>query len=141
MTGRDMRTSHEFRGFTPACPAKVWQALTGPATSSYLHGLTVCTTWVIGDPITYTAGPGPAGWMQGVVLYAEEAARLTYSMQSGPDDPLVFVTWHLRECSDGCAITLVVDDLDCPEDPSDAEAVWLPVLANLQRHLDAARPL
>jgi uncharacterized protein YndB with AHSA1/START domain len=136
MTGRDLRTSHEFTGFTPACRARVWRALTGPETVHYLHGLTVCTTWVVGDAITFTAGPGAAGSLLGVVLHVTEPTRLTYSLQSGPDDPLQFVTWRLRECSGGCAITLVVDDLDCPEDSSDAEAVWLPVLANLQRHLD-----
>ena len=137
MTGRDLRTSHEFTGFTTACPARVWRALTGPATTRYLHGLSLCTTWVVGDPITFTAAAGPAGSMQGVVLYVDEPVRLTYSLQSGPDDPLLFVTWRLRPCSGGCAITLVVDDLDCPEDPDDAEAAWLPVLATLQRHLDA----
>ncbi|TDQ00852.1 SRPBCC domain-containing protein [Labedaea rhizosphaerae] len=148
MTGRDLRTSHEFRGFTPACPERVWAALTGPETTCYLHGLSLRTTWVVGDAITFTADTAdmadmadtaadPAGSMQGVVLHVTQAARLTYSMQSGPDDPLVFVTWRLRECASGCAITLVVDDLDCPEDPDDAEAAWLPVLAGLQRHLDA----
>lgn len=138
MTGRDLRTSHEFTGFTTACPDRVWAALTGPATTCYLHGLALRTTWVVGDPITFAAGTAdPAGAMQGVVLYVAQPTRLTYSMQSGPDDPLLFVTWRLRECSGGCAITLVVDDLDCPEDPDDAEAAWLPVLADLQRHLDA----
>jgi hypothetical protein len=139
MTGRDLRTSHEFTGFTTASPGRVWTALTGPVTTCYLHGLSLRTTWVVGDPITFTTGAGAeAAWsMRGVVLYVAQAARLTYSMQSGPDDPLIFVTWRLRECSGGCAITLVVDDLDCPEDHGDAEATWLPVLANLQRHLDA----
>jgi uncharacterized protein YndB with AHSA1/START domain len=143
MTGRDLHTSHEFTGFTQACPTRVWRALTGPETERYLHGLTLCTTWVVGDPITFTAGLGAAGSLLGVVLHVTEPARLTYSVQAGPDDPLVFVTWRLRDCSGGCAITLVVDDLDCPENASAAEAVWLPVLANLQRHLDgdqAKRP-
>jgi uncharacterized protein YndB with AHSA1/START domain len=137
MTGRDLRTSHEFTGFTTACPDSVWAALTGPSTASFLHGLLLRTTWVVGDPITYIAGPGPGWSMQGVVLYVQEPVRLTYSVQSGPDDTLIFVTWRLRPCSSGCAISLVVDDLDCPEDQDDAEAAWLPVLAKLQRHLDA----
>ena len=141
MTGRDLRTSHEFTGFTTAGPDRVWSALTGPATTCYLHGLSLRTTWVVGDPITFTAGTGadPAWTMQGVALYVQEPVRLTYSMQSGPDDPLVFVTWRLRPCASGCAITLIIDDLDCPEDKDDAEAAWLPVLANLQRHLDSSQ--
>ena len=129
------RTSHEFTGYVPVCAAQVWRALTERDTAGYLNGLTARSSWVVADPVTFWAGPDPSHRLHGVVLYVREPTRLSYSIQAAPGDPLVCLTWLLRDEQAGCVITLVVDDLECPDPRTDAERAWLPVLAALQSQL------
>ena len=66
------------------------------------------------------------------MLHARRNERLSYLLQSGPEDPPVYLTWLLRPAPGGCTIRLEIDELDGADSAEDAEDVWLPVLAALQ---------
>jgi uncharacterized protein YndB with AHSA1/START domain len=138
MTSRPVET-RRFRGFADAPPTAVWAALTGSrAISAYLYGLGIESSWEDGAPIHVRSSPSStAGHLSltGVVLRVEPPCRLSYLLQSGAEDPPVYLTWLIRPCRDGCTIELQVDDVGAADSEEEAEDRWLPVLAALQTHL------
>ncbi len=67
--------------------------------------------------------------------------RLSYLVQASPGDPPVYLTWLIRPSPGGVTIRLHVDEIEYPDDEDEAEDIWLPMLAALQRTLttDALR--
>ena len=123
--------AHTFAACSYVCPEVIWAALTAPdQTAAFLHGLAAHSTWVPGAPIAFRYGNGVA--LTGRVLHARRNERLSYLLQSGPDDPPVYLTWLLRPTPGGCTIRLEIDEPDGAGAAEDAEDVWLPVLAALQ---------
>jgi len=45
----------------------------------------------------------------------------------------VYLTWLLRSAPGGCVVRLEIHEIDHADTPQEAEDVWLPVLAALQR--------
>jgi hypothetical protein len=132
--------AHAFTAHVRADPGLIWAALTGPCqTAAYLYGLAAHSTWVPGDPIEFRL----AGRVEviGCVLHARRHERLSYLLQAGPGDPPAYLTWLLRPAPGGCVVRLEIDEPEIDEpgtadSPQDAEDVWLPVLAALQRLVD-----
>ena len=126
--------AHTFAGWTSAGPEAVWTALTDPgATPAFLYGLVAHSTWIPGDPVCFRYDDGIQ--VTGRVLCAQRNERLSYVLQSGPHDPPVYLTWVIRPGQGGCTIRLHIDEIDTADSREDAEDVWLPVLAALQRLL------
>jgi uncharacterized protein YndB with AHSA1/START domain len=126
--------SKTFACHSQADPARVWAALTQPAqTTAYLYGLALHSTWVPDAPIEVRHGDRPA--LTGRVLCSRPDERLSYVLQSAPDDPPAYLTWLIRSSPGGCTIRLQIDEIDCADAVDDAEDTWLPVLAALQKLL------
>jgi uncharacterized protein YndB with AHSA1/START domain len=99
-----MFTSELFHAFTPARPRCVWDLLTISGTrADYLFGMTVESCWQPGSPVTMTAA---GQTLAGEVISADPGHRLCYTLGDQPGDPSVYVTWQLREASDGTYIRL-----------------------------------
>jgi uncharacterized protein YndB with AHSA1/START domain len=127
--------SHTFACHTAARPDQVWAALTDPdRTGRHLYGLAAHSTWEPDAPIILRHAGRPC--LTGHVLCARPHERLSYVLQTAAGDPPVYVTWLIRPTGPGCTIRLVVDDPESADSAEDAEDVWLPVLAALQRQLD-----
>jgi hypothetical protein len=129
--------AHVFAAHVRADPGLIWTALTGPdQTAAYLYGLAAHSTWVPGDPIEFRL----AGRVEaiGCVLHARHHERLSYLLQAGPGDPPAYLTWLLRPTPGGCVVRLEIDEPGIADSPQDAEDVWLPVLAALQRLVNPA---
>ena len=139
--------TQRFQCFTAAGPARVWAALTGTEeTSKYLYGLVARSSWQADAPILFqtnqssTAGPSS---LIGRVLHVRPPCQLSYSVQSGPEDPPLYLTWQIRPCQGGSAIRLQIDEMEDADSDEEAENTWLPILASLQALLaseDATRP-
>lgn len=124
-----------FACHSPADPARVWAALTDPAqTARYLYGLAVHSTWAPDAVLDVRHDGRPA--LTGRILCSRSGERLSYLLRAGPDDPPVYLTWLIRPSHGGCTIRLHVDEVECADSADDAEDIWLPVLAGLQRVLD-----
>jgi len=131
--GPAMRT---FACHTASDPARVWTALTDPgASAGYLYGLSAHSTWEVDAPIDVRHGEHVT--LSGRVLCVRPGERLSYVLQSGPDDPPVYVTWLIRRHANGSTIRLEVDEVGSEDSAEDAEDAWLPVLAALQQMLSA----
>ena len=123
--------AHTFAACSYVGPEVIWAALTDPdQTAAFLYGLAAHSTWAAGAPIDFRHGHGAV--LTGRVLHARRHERLSYLLQSGPDDPPVYLTWLLRPVPGGCTIRLEIDEPDGPDSAEDAEDVWLPVPAALQ---------
>ena len=122
---------HVFAAHVRADPALVWTALTDPGQSgAYLYGLAAHSTWIPDARIEFRLDDRVE--LIGTVIHARRHERLSYLLQSGPDDPAVYLTWLLRPAPGGCAVRLEIDEVDAADSQKDAEDVWLPVLAALQ---------
>jgi len=118
-----------------ACPGLVWTTLTDPdQTAAFLYGLAARSTWLPGAEIGFRRGDRVE--LTGRVLHARCPERLSYLLQSGPDDPPVYLTWLIRPSPGGCTIRLEIDEVGHADSAEDAEDVWLPVLAALQQLLN-----
>jgi len=125
-----------FACFVAADPARVWAALTDPqSTGAFMYGLAAQSTWEIDAPIEFPS-VGDSG-LTGRVVCVQPHRRLSYLVQAGPDDPPVYLTWLIRPSQGGAAIRLHVDEIEYADDDEEAEDVWLPMLAALQRTLTA----
>ena len=103
--------AHTFAACTYVSPGIIWAALTDPdQTAAFLYGLAAHSTWIPGAPIAFRHGSGAA--LTGRVLHARRNERLSYLLQSGPDDPPVYLTWLLRPTPGGCTIRLEIDEPD-----------------------------
>jgi uncharacterized protein YndB with AHSA1/START domain len=123
-----------FPFFTEATPVTVWHALTDPAhTRSYLEGLALQSDWVAGSAIVATFRGEPT--VLGEVLCVQLHRRLSYVIRP-PAASAVYVTWLLRRREEGCICRLQIDETDM-SDIAELEDVWLPILAGLQRTVDA----
>jgi hypothetical protein len=109
--------------------------LTNPGlTSDFLYGLSLRSTWQPGAPLD--AYYEDRLELSGQVLCLRPGERLSYLLRSGEGDPAVYLTWLLRPTRGGTVLTLHVDGADESGPRADAEDVWLPVLAAVQRMLD-----
>jgi hypothetical protein len=126
--------TRRFRCFTEASPTAVWAALTASQPISvYLYGLVIESSWEERAPIHIRSSPVTGHLsLTGMVLRVEFPCRLSYLLQSGPEDPPVYLSWLIRTCRDGCTIELQVDEVGTADSEEEAEDRWLPVLAALQ---------
>ena len=123
-----------FACFVAADPARVWAALTDARhTGAFMYGLEATSTWEIDAPIEFQSVGDSA--LSGRVVCVQPHRRLSYFVQAGPDDPAVYLTWLIRPSPGGVTIRLHVDEIEYPDDNEEAEDVWLPMLAALQRTL------
>ncbi len=139
--------TQRFQCFTAAGPARVWAALTGTEeTSKYLHGLVAHSSWQADAPILFQTDQSPTtdhASLIGRVLHVRPPSQLSYTVQSGPEDPPLYLTWQIRPCQGGSAIQLQIDEIEYADSDEEAENTWLPILASLQVMLAneaAARP-
>jgi uncharacterized protein YndB with AHSA1/START domain len=124
--------AHTFAAHVRACPGLVWAALTdADKTAAHLHGLAAHSTWIAEAPISFRLGDRTE--LTGRVPHAQCPERLSYVLQSGPDDPPTYLTWLIRPAPGGCTIHLEIGEVDNADSREDAEDVWLPVLAALQQ--------
>ena len=96
------------------------------------------SSWQADARIRFQTDGSPAAgpfWLTGRVLHAQPFCRLSYSVQSGPEDPPVFLTWQIRPCPGGSTIGLQIDEVEYTDSVEEAENTWLPVLAALQAWL------
>lgn len=127
----EIMVSQLFRFSTSATPQQVWEALTRPVlTERYLHGLRLRGTWRSGS-VLVVDGPGPAS-LQGEVLAAEPATRLSYALSSGEGQPWTYLTWEIRSGGTGTVVRLYVDEPDVAFPTHEEEDVWLSVIADLR---------
>jgi uncharacterized protein YndB with AHSA1/START domain len=130
----DPPTDPVFSFFTRAAPARVWHALTDPAhTRIYLDGMALQSDWVVGSAIFAPFRGEPT--QLGEVLCVHVHHRLSYVIRP-PEASAVYLTWLLRPQEEGCICRLQIDEADT-SDIAELEDVWLPILAGLQRGLDA----
>jgi len=123
-----------FSFFTDATPVRVWHGLTDPAqTRIYLEGLALQSDWVPGSAIVASFRGEPTQF--GEVLCAQAHTRLSYVIRP-PAASAVYLTWLLRRRVEGCICSLQIDEADT-SDIVELEDVWLPIMAALQRSLDA----
>jgi uncharacterized protein YndB with AHSA1/START domain len=139
--------TQSFQCFTAAGPARVWAALTGAQeTSRYLHGLGAHSSWQADAAILFRTNQSPTATdssLIGRVLHVTPLCQLSYSVQSGPEDPPVYLTWQIRPCQGVSAIRLQIDEMEYADSDEETENTWLPILASLQALLaseEAARP-
>ena len=130
--------SELFRFSTSASPQQVWEALTRPELiERYLHDLRLHGTWDPGSALVVD-GPGSPS-LQGHVLAAEPATRLSYALSSGDRQPSTYLTWEIRSAGTGAVVRLYVDEPDGAfPAPDDEEEAWLSVTARLEALLSAA---
>jgi uncharacterized protein YndB with AHSA1/START domain len=135
--------THEFTCFVEASPALVWAALTGTRErADFLHGLVVESTWQTDAPIRFRPDRSiPCGDLRltGRVLRVEPLRLLSYTVQAGPDDPAVYLTWEIRPHLGSSVVRLHVDEVECADTVEEAENTWLPVLGALQATLARQR--
>jgi uncharacterized protein YndB with AHSA1/START domain len=123
-----------FAFFTDATPVRVWQALTDPAqTRMYLDGLELQSDWVAGSAIVATFRGEPT--VLGEVLCVQAHHRLSYVIRP-PEASAVYLTWLLQRRGEGCICRLQIDEADT-SDIAELEEIWLPIMAGLQRSVDA----
>jgi uncharacterized protein YndB with AHSA1/START domain len=130
LVSRDPVLTQTFRLLTPACPERVWGALTCPQTApAYLHGLSPRTCWSSGAAVEWQSAG--AGAIPGQVLHADPPYRLSVTVEDG-SGTCTYLTWQVRAAEDGTVVRL-----DVAESPAGAstdvelEDVWLPVLQRL----------
>ena len=123
-----------FAFFTDAAPATVWRALTDPdQTCTYLEGMALQSDWAVGSAIVASFRGEPT--VLGEVLCVQGLHRLSYVVRP-PGASAVYLTWVLRRREEGCICRLHVDEPDT-SDIAELEDVWLPIVAGLQRSVDA----
>jgi uncharacterized protein YndB with AHSA1/START domain len=124
-----------FAFFTDATPVRVWHALTDPAqTRNYLEGMALQSDWVPGSAIVATFRGDPT--VLGEVLCVQAHHRLSYVINP-PEASAVYLTWLLRRRGEGCICRLHVDESDT-SGIAELEDVWLPIVAGLQRSVEAS---
>lgn len=123
-----------FAFFTEAAPVRVWHALTDPAqTRTYLEGLALQSDWIAGAAIVASFRGKPT--VLGEVLCVQAHHRLSYVIRP-PEASAVYLTWLLRRREGGSICRLQIDESDT-SDIAELEDVWLPIVAGLQRCVEA----
>jgi len=123
-----------------AAPARVWRAITSPASiKKYLMGTTVTTDWKEGSPITYEGEyHGKAYKDKGIIktFKPESVLRSTYwsSMSGKEDKPENYntVTYTLSDEDDRTLLTLTQDNIATEEEKQHALKNWEQVLQKLK---------
>ena len=125
----------QFTCSTSASPEMVWSALTEPEqTKAFLYGLAAHSCWQVDAAIEFRYEQFR---LEAQVMHVERPCRLSYVMAAGPEDPPTYVTWQIRTSPAGSTIRLQIDEAESADTVEEAEDVWLPVLAALQRHLES----
>ncbi len=123
-----------------ATPAKVWKAITTPASiQKYLMGTTVTSDWQEGSPITYEGEyNGKTYHDKGLIkkLKPESVFQSTYwsSMSGKEDKPENYntVTYTLSDEDDRTLLTLTQDNIATEEEKAHATKNWKQVLQKLK---------
>jgi uncharacterized protein YndB with AHSA1/START domain len=127
--------------------AKVWDALTDPATVAlYLHGTTMSTDWEVGGPITWTGEWKGRSYVDRGTVLAFEPGRLLRTTHWSPlggseDKPENYhtVAYVLVEEDGKTRLTLTQDNNATQEEADKmAEDSWGPVLEALKRVAEEA---
>ncbi len=121
----------------------MWTALTGAGGNvSYLYGLVARSSWLPGEDIAFETFPSCTSVpsLTGRVLHVQPPCRLSFVLQTGPEDPPVYLTWQVRPCPSGSTVQLRVDETEFADSDEEAEDIWLPVLASLQALLAKLEP-
>lgn len=130
--------TEKFRIITNASPTRAWDAITQNGQGvEHLYGLEVRSTWQPGA--TLTVGIAGGEELTGQVLHAEPPWRLSYTLGPRLDHPSAYVTWDIQRRSDSTIVRLYIDEPDTM-DGTDIELAWTPVLASLERQLQACQP-
>jgi uncharacterized protein YndB with AHSA1/START domain len=123
-----------FAFFTDATPVRMWRALTDPAqTRTFLEGMGLQSDWQVGSKIVAPFRGEPT--VLGEVLCVQAHYRLSYLVRP-PGASAVYLTWLLRRRLEGCICSLQIDESDA-SDIAELEDIWLPILARLQRTVEA----
>lgn len=123
-----------------ATPAKVWKAITTPASiKKYLMGTTVTSDWEEGSPITYEGEyNGKTYHDKGIIkkFKPESVLQSTYwsSMSGKEDKPENYntVTYTLSDEDDRTLLTLTQDNIATEEEKDHAAKNWMQVLQKLK---------
>jgi len=123
-----------------AAPAKVWKAITTPASiQKYLMGTTVTSDWKEGSPITYEGEyNGKKYHDKGIIkkLRPETIFESTYwsSMSGKEDKPENYntVTYTLSDEDDRTLVVLKQDNIATKEEQAHAAKNWEQVLQKLK---------
>ncbi len=123
-----------------AAPAKVWKAITTPASiKKYLMGTTVHSDWKEGSAITYEGEyKGKTYHDKGLIkkLKPESVFQSTYwsSMSGKEDKPENYntVTYTLSDEDDRTLLTLTQDNIATEEEKAHATKNWEQVLQKLK---------
>jgi uncharacterized protein YndB with AHSA1/START domain len=123
-----------FAFFSDATPIRVWRALTDPAqTRTFLEGMALQSDWQAGSEIVAPFRGEPT--VVGEVLCVQAHRRLSYLIRP-PGASAVYLTWLLRQRHEGCICSLQIDESDT-SDIAELEDIWLPIMARLQRTVEA----
>ena len=123
-----------------ASPARVWEAITNPATiKKYLFDTNVSSDWKEGSPITYQGNyEGKEYHDKGEILklVPEKVFKSTYwsSMGGKEDKPENYsiVTYVLSEEDAKTVVTLTQENIATPEERTHATNNWDMVLQKLK---------
>ncbi len=123
-----------------AAPAKVWKAITTPATiKKYLMGTKVSTDWKEGSPITYEGNYNGKDYQdKGIIkkIEPEKILQSTYwsSMGGKEDKPENYnlVTYELLEKSGETVVTITQDNVQSEKEKEHVTGNWKSVLKKLK---------
>lgn len=123
-----------------ATPARVWEAITTPASiKKYLMGTEVSTNWKEGSPISYQGNYNGKDYHdKGVIkkIEPEKVFESTYwsSMGGKEDKPENYnlVTYELEEKEGKTIVTITQDNVQSEKEKEHVTANWKSVLKKLK---------
>ena len=139
-----------YAAFIRAAPARVWSALTTPATTrlyfDFIAGfLAFESAWTRGSPLVYRTRDGEPV-IQGRILAVEAPVRLVISFSLRYDDevrndPPSRLTWEIAALGEACELAVTHDETGGETRSVRDAAVCLPaILSNLRILVETGKP-
>ena len=125
-------STHVRMTHTKCLVAELAHTTVGPA-AVVAGGMALQSDWVAGSAIIASFRGEPT--VLGEVLCVQAHHRLNYVIRP-PSASAAYLTWLLRSRAQGCICRLQIDEADT-SDLAELEDVWLPIVAGLQRSVDA----